>query len=347
MAATRGRKHRAARLEADAVRPAPIVLVTGTERFFADRAIRLVRATLVTETPAATGGELMTLVSPSLFFEPRLVIAREVHRASDAFLDDALRFADAPIEGTTLVLRHESGNRGRGLLDAVRGREDAVEVACASLRASDLPGFVVAEFRRGGRRIEPGAITALVAAFGADLDQLGAACKQLLDTTDGEVTEEVVDRYYAGRVETTGFKIAQEAIAGRAASALGLVRAGFATGLNPVPIVAACALKLRTMARLLGLRGSDAELAGIVGGAPWQIGQARRDLQRWSAGELGRAILLVAETDHLVKGAGRDASFAVERLVRRLAERDFETEPGHDAEPGLAAGRGPGTGRST
>ncbi|SJM70490.1 DNA polymerase III subunit delta [Gulosibacter sp. 10] len=318
------------------VRPAPVVLVSGAEDFFAEEAITGLRTMLRTEDPALevheldassyTAGELTTVVSPSLFLEPRLVVVDRVHQGVDALMQEALAYAEAPVEGTTLVLRHASGVRGKKLLETVRAMEDAVEIQCKPLKANELFEFAMGEFRYQRRRAQPQAVQALVAAFNTDLAELAAACRQLMSVApEEEISTELVDRYYGGRVETTGFKIADAAIAGRLAEALRLVRAGLDTGLNAVPIVGAIAAKLRTMAKVYGLAGSDAQLAGQVGGAPWQIGAARRELRGWSEPELGAAIRLTAETDYLVKGGSRSPEFAVERLVRCIAARDFSS----------------------
>lgn len=315
-------------------RPAAVVLVSGGEEFFASEAITALRTQLraadpeleVTELDATSSapGELATVVSPSLFMEPRLVIAERVHQCGDAFLEDALRYVDAPVDGTTLVLRHASGVRGKKLLDAVRANPDAIEIACLPLKANEQFDFVQAEFRSQGRRVEPQAAQALIAAFNTDLAELAAACRQLMSVSpEPTISVELVERYYGGRVETTGFKVADAAIAGRVADALSLTRAGFETGLNPVPIVAAIAMKLRTMAKVSGLGGTDAQVAGQVGAAPWQVGAARRELRGWDDRSLGAAIRLTAETDWLVKGGSRDAEFAAERLVRRIAAREL------------------------
>ena len=316
------------------VRPAPVVLISGPEDYFADLALDLLRRTLrledpsleVSEVDAASyaAGALATLVSPSLFMEPRLVILAGVEKCTDALIDDALRYLDTPVEGTTLVLRHASGTRGKKLLDAVRAaKEVAIEVPCPKPKANELFDIVYDEFRAEQRRVEPQAVAQLVAAFNADLAELAAACRQLIAVTSDDVTERDVERYYGGRVETTGFKIADAAIAGRVGDALALARYGLAQGMHPVPIVAALAGKLRLMAKVSDLRGSDAQLAGQVGAAPWQVGQARRDLRDWDDRMLAGAIALAAETDWLVKGGSRDAEFAVERLLRKVAARDL------------------------
>lgn len=313
---------------------APVVLVSGPEDFFASEAVASIRAQLRDADPALetseidassyAPGELSTLVSPSLFMEPRLVVCEHVHECANEFLQEALDYVANPVESTVVVLRHESGVRGKKLLDLVRANAGFVEINCVTPKAHELHEFVVTEFRAQQRRIQPQAAASLVAAFNTDVAELAAACRQLMALSDDrEISAELVERYYGGRVETTGFKIADATIAGQLAQALSLVRAGFDTGVNPVPIVAAIAMKLRLMAKVAGLAGTDAQLASQVGAAPWQVGQARRDLSGFTEVQLGHAIMLCAETDHMVKGLSRDPEFAVERLVRKVAAREL------------------------
>jgi len=111
------------------------------------------------------------------------------------------------------------------------------------------------------------------------------------------------------------------AIAGQRGEALVTLRHALATGADPVPMVAAFASKLRTMARVSGANGSSSQLASQFGLAPWQVDRARRDLRGWSDAGLGRCIQALAETDAEVKGAGRDPVFALERMIGVVSAR--------------------------
>lgn len=317
----------------DKVRPAPVVLVSGTEDFLAERAGGLLRDILRAEdaslevsdiaADAYAPGELATLASPSLFGEPRLVRVTGVEKCTDAFIAETLSYLEAPAADCYLVLRHAGGVRGKKLLDALRGGlGGGIEIVCAELKKeSDKLDFVSAEFRTAGRRISAGAVRALVAAFTDDLAELAAACRQLLADAGDEVTEATVERYYSGRVETNAFRVADTAISGRHGEALVLLRHALASGADPVPIVAAFASKLRTMAKVAGARGSSGQLAQQFGLAPWQVDRAKRDLQGWTEDGLARGIQLLAETDAQVKGAGRDPVYALERMVNVVSAR--------------------------
>lgn len=316
-------------------RPAPVVLVSGPQDYLADRAITALRDVLREEDPALEvsdldasvvgSGELMTLASPSLFGEPRLIRVSAVDKATDGFLEEAFAYLAAPEPTAYLVLRHRGGVRGKKLLDAVRGGlGSGVEISCVELkRDQDRTDFVVAEFRRAGKRVSGGAIRALAQAFGDDVGALGAACQQLIGDAAGEIDQQLVDRYYGGRVETNAFRVVDAAIAGRLGESLLLLRHAIAGGEDPVPIVAAFGSKLRTMARVSGVRGSGAAIASQLGIAPWMVDRAKRDLQRWDDVSLGRAMQAVADADADVKGAARDPVYTLERLVIAIATRTF------------------------
>lgn len=304
----------------------PVVLVTGTEGLLGDRAVEAVRRLAREKDPAvetstidAAGyeaGQLAAVASPSLFGEARLVQVNGAESCTDAFLPDALAYLEDVQDDVTLVVRHGGGQRGKKLLDRIRAMPTAGVVDCAPVKKdSEKSEFVSDEFTAAGRRITPGAVRALVAAVGSDLRELASSCAQLLADTEGAVGEDVVMRYYSGRVEATGFRVADAVAAGACEQALGLLRQAVATGLDPVPIVAVIALKLRTMAKVAGARGRGADIARALGLAPWQVDRARRDLQSWTPDGISIAIRALAAADEAVKGGGRDPVYAVERAV--------------------------------
>ena len=184
--------------------------------------------------------------------------------------------------------------------------------------------FAANEFRRLGRRASPQAVRALVDAIGSDLRELAAACNQLSEDAvagDGRIEAEVVEQWFGGRVEVTGFRVADAAVAGRADQALSLLRHALATGADPVPLVAALAAKLRALAKVSTAgRGRSADLACELGMPPWQVDRARRELSGWAEAGLAEAIRAIAEADTAVKGGGRDPVYAVERAVLTIAK---------------------------
>ncbi|MCQ1986753.1 MULTISPECIES: DNA polymerase III subunit delta [unclassified Arthrobacter] len=311
------------------VEPAPVVLLAGPEDYLASRARDRLRGLLREKQPdtelvhfdASTyaSGELTLQSSPSLFGEAKLIEAVNLASMNEDFLTETLAYLKDPSPDAVLVLHHAGGNRGKKLLDAVKAAGAPVVECQPFKKDAEKLDFVTSEFRTARRRIDPGAARALVNAVGSSLSELAASCQQLISDSTGEVTEELVERYYGGRVEATAFKVADAALAGRAAQALSMLRHALDTGVDPVPLVGALAMKVRAVARVANLRGSSASMAKELSMAPWQVDQARRDAQRFTSESLIEAVQALAEADAQVKGAGRDPVYAVERAVTVIA----------------------------
>ncbi|MFI7587102.1 DNA polymerase III subunit delta [Spongisporangium articulatum] len=323
----------------DALEPAPVVLVVGAEGLLADRATAAVLAKARAADPeveierleaaAYPAGRLAVSTSPSLFGGLRVVVLEGVEQTNEALHADLLAYLNEPSPDACVVVRHTGITRARPLVEACR-KAGAPEAACTPItRDDEKVEFANNEFRRANRKVTGAAVRAIVDAVGSDLRELAAACAQLASDADEgariEVTE--VEKYLGGRVEVTGFKVADAAVAGHAEEALVLLRHALATGADPVPLVAAVAMKVRGLAKVSSAgRGSSASLAKQLGMAPWQIDRARRELNGWDDDALARAVSALADADTMVKGGGRDAVYAVERLVLDVASRGSSPE---------------------
>lgn len=313
--------------------PAPIIFVSGPEEYLAGRAIREIREQLrkldaaleIHEIEAAdySAGTLTNISSPSLFAEPRLVIIRGVEKCSDDLITDGLDYLLNPTDDTTVILRHNGSSvRGKKLVEAIRDSETAAEIVCSEIKKdAERQAFVIGEFTHADRKIAPAAVRALLDAFADDTAELAAACNQLLLDSADSITEEIVDRYYGGRVETNAFKVADAALAGRAGEAMALLRHALATGADPVPLVAAISMKIRQMAKIHGNRSASAASLGM---APWQLDRARKDLTGWSDDGLAAAIQAMATADAAAKGAERDPVYSLEKLVNLISHKGLE-----------------------
>ena len=315
------------------MREAPIVLVTGSESYIADRVFRELRDRVriaqpqleVTDVDAAyyAVGTLLDVASPSLFGEPRMIRIANGESGGDDFVADIQSYLDVIADDVIVIVRHGGGNRGKKLLDTLRAHPTTLEVECAEIKKeADRAQFASAEFNRLGVKADRAAVGALVEAFAGDLAELAAACEQIASDALGKsITKEFVDTYYEGREEVTSFAVADMAIDGNRAEALRLLRHAIQSGVDPVPLIAAFAAKLRQLAKVGGYTGSPSNASKDLGMPSWMIDKSRSALRKWTGPTLGKAILAVAEADSMVKGAGRDPEFAVERMVDRVASR--------------------------
>lgn len=310
--------------------PEPVILISGPEDYFANRAIRSIREQLkksdealeIHEIDASDyrAGQLINLTSPSLFAEPRLLIIRGVEKCSDELILEGIGYLTEPTTDTTVIFRHNSSSvRGKKLIEAIRADSNAVEIACVEVKKDqDRVSFVQAEFAAANRKVTIGAVRALLDAFADDIAELAAACSQMLQDSAETIDEKIVERYYGGRVETNSFKVADAALSADSSGALALLRHALATGADPVPLVAAMAMKIRQLAKLAGNRSASAQALGM---APWQVDRARRDLVGWNEDGLANVIRALAQADAAAKGAERDPVFSLENLIRLVAAK--------------------------
>jgi DNA polymerase-3 subunit delta len=302
----------------------PLVLVSGPEEVLVERAIsallagarakdaEVVRLDAFTYEP----GSLLMHASPSLFGGTTCIVVRDLQEAADELQTDLLKVLEKPVDDVTLVVTHAGGMKGKKVLDALK-KQGARVIECPAIKSDrDKTDFVMKEFARARRKVTGEAVRALIEAAGKDVRELSAACAQLVADTEGLIDESVVDRYHGGKVEATGFRVADAAVAGQTGEALRLLRHAIATGVDPVPIVAVLASQLRQLIKVGSAgRGSSAQLAKSLGMAPWQVDRARRSVGHWTAEGLSLAVQAVAAADFEVKGGGRDPVYAVERAI--------------------------------
>jgi DNA polymerase-3 subunit delta len=300
-----------------------LVIVSGSEHYLASRAISRIKQDLRSANPDLevdeisegeyANGLLFSLASPSLFGEARLVV---IHGAAEELALDAERYLQEPNPNCTVIVRLPNlvGHNGKF---KTKFAKQAVNISCEELKKdSDKMAFISGEFQARNVVVEPQAAKLLLQAFAHELGELGAACSQLASLGKSKVTKEDVEATFGGRVETNSFKIADAAMAGNAAEAIRLFRHGSATGIDPVALTAALAMRVRQLARLFNDRNSNAAALGM---APWQVDKARKELAGWSEKELIELVQLVAKTDAEVKGASRDPEYSVERLLLAMA----------------------------
>lgn len=307
---------------------APLILIKGNEPLIVQRALERIRAVALEQHPDTvfhelagenlSSSSLVGATSPSLFGEPRVVIIPELNAAPDKVLEDVAQYVTQPEADVVLVCVHRSGQRGKRTLDALK-KAGAIHVPAEPLKKqAEKHTFVAAEFTRAGRRIHSEAVTALVDAFGSDLSELAAMSRQIISDTTPDagvdprpVTLDDVRVMTAGRVETTAFAVADSLIAGQEAHALMLVQQAQLAGVDPIPIIATVAMKLRQVAKA----SAPGATAKSVGAPDWIMKKLQRETRSWTSRSLARAFEAVAQADHEVKGAGRDPSWSLQRMI--------------------------------
>jgi DNA polymerase-3 subunit delta len=302
-----------------------LVLIQGAESLLADRAIsQIIAATKSAQVTSFSADELEVgaitdSLAPSLFSDSRVVVIKDIQDLVAECSDEIANYLENLDETLTLVLWHKGGVKGKGLVDKIKKANPELIAAEAIKKESEKSEFVRSEFKRLNRKVSTEAVQALIDALGTDLRELSAACSQLASDVALQkvIDENDVSDYQQGRVESTGFDVADAALDGKTAIALINLRNALATGTDPVLIVSALASSLRTLAKVSGASNGvkSFELASTLALPPWQIDKARRQLTGWSEKGLIKAVVAIASADADIKGAAADPVYALERAI--------------------------------
>ena len=304
-------------------------LILGSEGALADRALTKLTAQLHEEKCEITNlfasdvlvGDIADALAPSLFSERRGLIIRDLQDLPEDSKDEITSYLDSPDPSTTVIFVHKGGVKGKGLLDAIKKTKPEL-IACDPIKKeAEKEEFVRNLFLDLKRKATPGAISALVGALGNDLRELQSAISQIAaDAPSGTIDEIMIDKFHQGRIETTGFDVADATLDGNLSSALIALRSALETGTDPVMITSAIASSLRSLAKVSGVNRAvkSFELAGQLGMAPWQIDKARRQLNNWSPSQIADAVGAIALADAEVKGAASDPIYALEKALTRI-----------------------------
>jgi len=312
---------------------ATVTLIQGPETLLAERAVQAVIERALEQHADATvnrvnagdldRGTLAEITSGSLFSSAAVAVIEQLGELPAELVDDVATLAEAPQEDLALIVVHEGGVKGRGLLDRLR-RAGVEVVEAPTVKSWELPQFVAAEVRQRGGRIDRATAEALVSAVGTDLRSVVAALTQLLsDTEEPVLTQADVHRYFAGRAEVTGFAVADHCLNGNREAALASARWALDTAVAPVLLTSAVASSLRNLGKFLGARDErlrDVELARRIGVPPWKLKDLGRQARAWTTPAVAEAIRTVALADAQVKGAAGDPEFALERMILRVID---------------------------
>lgn len=309
-----------------------MVLILGGESVLADRALAealTLRGDFeksVLDGASLDLGKFAEAVAPSLFADKRVVVVKDLQDVVSEVQEEIEEQFSHLEPNLHLIFIHKGGVKGKALLEKIKKLKPEV-ISCEPMKkASEKESFVKQEFARHGRKISQAAITALVDATGSDTRELAAACSQIaFDTNAGKavIDETDIAKYYQGRIEATGFDVADATLSGDPQAALIALRNALETGTDPVMIVSALSSSIRTLAKVSGApRNTNAfALAGSLGLAPWQIDKARRQLSKWSPALISYSTQELSRTDVAIKGAEADPRFALERAVVGIATR--------------------------
>ena len=226
-----------------------------------------------------------------------------------------------PGASSIVICRHEGGVKGKRLLDQLV-KAGACKETVADLKKPEAKlNFVLQIFEGEHRRVEPLAAQQLVAVLGERTGEMAAMCSQLcFDFDDDPITLDLVNRYLTSNPQVTGFSVADKAIAGRTAEAIIAMRSAVEQGTDPIALIGALAMKLRTIAKASAVKAGTITQAQAKTN-PWVLKNAMRQLSGWTSAGLGQCIRMLAWADEQSKTNGGDPVYALERCIELISHK--------------------------
>lgn len=262
-------------------------------------------------------------VSPSLLSDMAVVSITNLQSADDRLADAMIAYtkqvAQDPLNSSIVICQHEGGMKGKRLVDAIT-RAGAQKIDIPDLKKSDAKiNFVYQRFEREHRRVEPLAAQQLVNVLGEKTGELAAMCSQLcFDFDDDPIGIDRVNQYLTANPQVTGFMVADKAVAGDAAGAIIAMRSAIEQGNDPIALIGALAMKMRTLAKASAVKTGRISQSEAKTN-PWVLKNAMRQLSGWTSHGVGRCIQLLAWADEQSKTNGGDPVYALERAIEAIA----------------------------
>jgi DNA polymerase-3 subunit delta len=302
-----------------------VTLIQGGEELLAERAISLITAQAPESSVTTLHSELIEVgaitdaLAPSLFGDSRIVVIKEIQDLVAEVSEEIATYLQNPDDSVHLIMWHKGGVKGKALLERIKKEAPKIIEVEIIKKESQKTDFVLAEFSRLGRKISLDAVQAIVDSVGSDIRELAGVCTQLAsDVISGKsIGREDVEKFQQGRIEMSGYDVADAIMDGKTDVALITLRQALESGVDPVLVVSAISSAVRNLAKVSGVsRGVKSfDLAASLALPPWQIDKAQRQLTGWTPGGLSMAVITLAQADADIKGAVADPTYALERCV--------------------------------
>ena len=313
----------------------PFIIVFGGDSYLNDQTVRELRHKALQDRPDAEDIELDAgsidqydfdeAASPSLLADIAVITLNNLQNASEKLGETLIRYCSQvradPQSASIVICQHEGGAKGKRLVDhLVKAGATRQEVPDLKKPEAKL-NFVMQRFEREGRRVDPMAAQQLVAVLGERTGELAAMCAQLcFDFDDNPMPLERVNQYLTANPQVTGFAVADTAIAGNVANAIIDMRAAVEQGTDPIALIGALALKLRTLAKASAVRsGFITQAEAKIN--PWVLNNAKRQLSGWTSDGMARCIRALAWADEQSKTNGGDPIYALEQCIELIGHK--------------------------
>jgi DNA polymerase-3 subunit delta len=314
----------------------PVYLLTGSDRPKIALALQRLRsrigdnATELLHAPEASGEDAVAACNALGLFggDARLVVVDGVEGWKSADVKEIEAYLAAPAPVTVLAFIGDGVKRDSALAKAVAKTGD---VLVYDVTKKQLPEWVGEQFARLGASADRDACRALVEAVGDDVGDLASEIQKLATWANGEpITRAAGEQLAVGRAETPIFAVTDAwgrrdlAATLRGAESL-LERSHRPRSGELIRLVASLVShvgRVRKIARLLDEGGRPSEIAARLKIHPFVAEKAAKQAGNFSAEELARATVRLAELDAGAKGGSRlPPELQLERTLVEITSR--------------------------
>ncbi|MFI0433320.1 MAG: DNA polymerase III subunit delta [Candidatus Nanopelagicales bacterium] len=313
--------------------PPRVLLVSGSQEFFAERAIAGAASAWraagfeiheVSGKSTEVAADVVMSASPDLFGAAPVILLRQAEALDDP---GAAQVCDtiAANPDTAWIIWH-GGGRGSPKAKARLVKAALHTVAAEPLKGRAVADFVIAEFRAQGRSADQSTVALLIDAVGADPRGLASAVNQLCsDLEERHISRDAAARYYSGHVGVKGYEIADAVADRRPADAVESLRFALLEGGTSAGLMTVSALStmLRRVAAAKSARSGPSAAADVAAALKipeWMARPAVAQARKWTPDEIASAIATLADLSVLMKGGYESTGSLSEEQKRYVLE---------------------------
>lgn len=326
---------------------APVFLLTGTERFILDEALRRIIASVFPEgrddfnliqlqAHETTADDIVDAARMApMFASRRVVVVRGLERMPAAQLERIAAYADAPVDSTVLVLEASAlDGRAKGTQRLMKAGAVAA-VKFVELEGDDLLRWVTVRARDRRLVLDRDVPAWLVEALGSSLATLQAALERidlyLPESVEGvprEVTTALCESVITDVRHRDVFELVDALGARDVERAFVCYRSLLEQGEESIRSLGMIAMQFRRLLVVHELaRLPDSAVAPRAQIPEFRVRDYRRLAQRFSHDELRAIMHEILRTDHALKSSRLRDVLIVERLLLRICTAERSPTP--------------------
>lgn len=312
------------------LKPSPVYLFSGEERFFIDEGIKAVREKFLDESARDFNYDIYSAsdIAASKVVEMaetlpvmarcRVVIVKDIDGWSSKERETMISYINQPSPSTCLILTATKLDRREKFSAAIEKK--GMIILCQPLYKQGLTAWLRQRVRQAGRGIENEALHMLADISGNDIGTLNNEIEKLILYCGDRksISTEDVATVSSGMKSVTVFEVVNAMIEKRFKEAVFYLKRAIDEGEPPVRIFYFIVREFRLMlkARILIDAGDPPDAAArAVGIPPFKVSEFSQRVQKIPKKELYKLFGKLMETDLKLKGGALKPAMALEELL--------------------------------